>query len=116
MRKCSVGTLKFSRRMAFKKPKKVGAVKFDPNERRDFLKTFSSKKKKVDKKKVAKEKLKKEVFEKRQERRKAQREQEQQSQDHDLHVSTETNRTNAFQSCSPNDPFGDVTVTTTTWE
>ena len=102
--------------MPFHKPKKLEVVKFDASERRNFVSGFTTKKKKVDKKKQAIERHKKHKLEQRQERRQARAAKAVPDEDLDLHEVQEVNNTNVFTSASTADPFGDVTVTTTTWE
>ena len=103
--------------MPFHKAKKVGVVKFDASERRDFVRGFTTKKKKkVDKKKQARERHKKEVLEQRQERRKARAAENPTVDDIEIPEVHEKQRVSVFTSASAADPFGDVTVTTTTWE
>ena len=101
--------------MPFHKPRKLETVKFDASERHDFVKNFSGKKKKVDKKKQARERFKKEKLEARRERRNA-RPPKDSDDDLDMSDPQEVKKTNTFTSACTADPFGDVTVTTTTWE
>ncbi len=103
--------------MPFHKPTKVESVKFDATERRDFVKNFTTKKKKkVDKKQQAQERHKKHKLEQRQERRKANAANTVPDEDLDLHEVQEFNHMKVFAAASEADPFGDVTVTTTTWD